>query len=206
VTPPPEPVESPPPTLAEPVEGPHDWARSWLPDNDDPARPLMTLATIDVGGAPSARTVLLSEVTATGFAFHTDSRSHKAAELAADPRVCLTVVLPEDSHQIVVQGVASPQEPSVSRAAYGRRSAYLRHLAWLNDAELARLGDEERLARWTEAVAGAPDGPTDPPPTWMGFEVVPTRYVFWEGGTELASRRTEFRRTRDGWEIDHLPG
>jgi pyridoxamine 5'-phosphate oxidase len=166
----------------------------------------MTLATLDLAGGPAARTVLLSEVTATGFAFHTDSRSHKAAELAADPRVCLTLVISEDSHQLVVHGIASAQEPTVTRAAYGRRSAYLRHLAWLNDAELARLTDAERLARWSEAVAAAPDGPVDPPPTWVGFEVTPTRYVFWEGGTDRASRRTEFRQTPTGWTVDHLPG
>ncbi len=94
----------------------------------------------------------------------------------------------------------------MSRAAYGRRSAYLRHLAWLNDAELARLSLEDRRARWAEAVAAAPAGPPDPPPSWVGYEVTPTRYVFWEGGTERVSRRTEFRRTDDTWTVDYLPG
>ena len=166
----------------------------------------MTLATVDADGGPDARTVLLSELTTSGFVFHTDAGSRKAAELAADPRVCLTLVVPEQFHQLVVHGVAAAQDPAASRDAYGRRSAYLRHLAWLNDATLAGLPDEERRARWSEAVSADPDGPTDPPPSWVGYEVTPTRYVFWEGGTELASRRTEFRRAADGWTLEYLPG
>jgi pyridoxamine 5'-phosphate oxidase len=185
---------------------PHHWAVSWLPDNADPARPLMTLATVDGTGAPAARTVLLSEVTDDGFVFHTDSRSRKVQDLAADPRVCLTLVFPAVFRQLVVQGAADPQDPTVSRAAYGRRSAYLRHLAWLNGPELARLSDDERRDRWTRAVAETPDGPVDPPPHWTGYRVTPTRYTFWEGGLDLPSRRTEYRRSEQGWTVDYLPG
>lgn len=193
-------------TSPEPVEGPHALARSWLPGNEDEARPLLTLATVDAEGAPVARTLLLSEVTESGFAFHTDARSAKAAELAADPRVCLVLLLPEQARQLVVQGRAVRQSAERSTAAYGRRSAYLRHLAWLNDVELAGLDDDARRARWAAAVAELPDGRPEPPETWVGYDVTPTRYVFWEGGTELASRRTEYRLVGGAWAVRHLPG
>ncbi|WP_375432853.1 pyridoxamine 5'-phosphate oxidase family protein [uncultured Friedmanniella sp.] len=185
---------------------PHELARCWLPANDDEARPLLTLATVDADGAPVARTLLLSEVTGTGFAFHTDARSAKAAELETDPRVCLVLLLPEQARQLVVQGRAERQSAERSTAAYGRRSAYLRHLAWLNDAELAGLDDDERRARWAAAVAELPEGRPEPPGTWVGYDVTPSRYVFWEGGPELASRRTEYRLVDGGWVVRHLPG
>lgn len=188
------------------LEDPHGWARSWLPADDDPLRPLMTLATVDADGAPDARTVLLSEVSETGFAFHTDASSVKVAQLVADPRVCLVVPLPERGQQLVLQGSATVQPPDRSRAAYARRSAYLRQLAWTNDHELATLPLEERRRRWAVAVAAQPHGPVTPPPRWIGFDVVAHRYVFWQGGTDLASHRTEFRRVDGRWLVRQLAG
>ncbi len=185
---------------------PHDWARSWLPADDDPARPLMTLATLGLDGFPAARTVLLSSVSATGFRFHTDGRSAKAAELAADSRAALVLAYPELARQLVVQGRAVRQSGADGALAYGHRSAYLRQLAWINDSEHAQLGDEERRRAWAAAVAQVPDGPLEPPASWVGYEVVPHRYVFWEGGADRASHRTEYVRSGDGWVIAHLPG
>ena len=166
----------------------------------------MTLATLGLDGCPSARTVLLSAVSDAGFRFHTDARSAKAAELAADDRVALVVAFPERAQQLVVQGRAVREPAGESREAFGRRSAYLRHLAWVNDADHARLPDAERQQAWAAAVAETPDGPLDPPTTWCGYEVVPHRYVFWEGGPDVASHRTAFVRTADSWAVDHLPG
>ena len=207
----PEPVEGPSTgsgrgALPELVEGPHAWARSWLPADDDPARPLMTLATLGLDGCPAARTVLLSSVSGTGFRFHTDARSAKAAELAADDRVSLVLAFPDRAQQLVVQGRAVPESAAESLAAFGRRSAYLRHLAWVNDADHARLPGPERRRAWAAAVAETPDGPLDPPTTWVGYEVVPHRYVFWEGDPDAASHRTVFVRDGDGWSVDHQPG
>ena len=185
---------------------PHDWARSWLPSDDDPARPLMTLATLGLDGFPAARTVLLSSVSATGFRFHTDGRSAKAAELAADSRAALVITYPELARQLVVQGRAVRQSEADGALAYEHRSAYLRQLAWINDSEHAQLGDEERRRAWSDAIAQVPDGPLDPPASWAGYEIVPHRYLFWEGGADRASHRTEYVRSGDSWITTHLPG
>lgn len=193
-------------TSSELVDGPHTWARSWLPPDDDPARPLMTLATLGLDGCPSARTVLLSSVSDAGFRSHTDARSTKAAELAADGRVSLVLAFPDRAQQLVMQGRAVRETAAESVAAFGRRSAYLRQLAWVNDPDHARLPAGERQQAWATAVAQTPDGPLEPPTTWAGYEVVPHRYVFWEGSPDAASRRTEFVRAGDGWSVDYLPG
>jgi pyridoxamine 5'-phosphate oxidase len=185
---------------------PHALAVAWLPTDDDPARPLMTLATVGADGAPDARSVLLSAVGDQTFAFHTDGRSTKAAEIARRPQVCLVLAWPLEFRQLVVHGRAALQDPAQSRAAYGRRSAYLRELAWTNDHDLAQLATEERRTRWGAAVAGRPDGPVEPPPTWVGFEVFASRYVFWESGPDQPSHRTAYQRTAGGWAVSHLPG
>lgn len=181
-------------------------ARDWLPENDDPDRPQITLATTGLDGCPSARTVLLTETTEHGFAFHTDARSTKVAEITADPRVCLVVRWPDFFRQLVVQGLARVQHPSAVSSAYARRSPYLKHLAWLSDAEFARLPLDEWRARWAAAEAEHPDGPPSPSPTWIGYEVVPQRLLFWESAKDTASRRTVYALADGGWTEDHLPG
>src|SRR5688572_11326710 len=47
------------------------------------------LATVGEDGQPSARMVLLKGVDARGFVFHTNLRSRKGRELAANPRAAL---------------------------------------------------------------------------------------------------------------------
>ncbi|MEY2848607.1 MAG: hypothetical protein RI885_1272 [Actinomycetota bacterium] len=181
-------------------------AREWFPANDDPDRPQITLATTSLDGYPSARTVLLTEVTPAGFAFHTDVRSSKVAEIEADARVCLVVKWPDFFRQLVIQGVARVQSPEAIAAAYAQRSPYLKHLAWLSDAEFARLPLEERRALWAAAEDEHPDGPPSPSATWIGFEVVPERLVFWESAQDTASRRTRYTRAGGGWRTEYLPG
>ncbi|WP_165067966.1 pyridoxine/pyridoxamine 5'-phosphate oxidase [Marisediminicola senii] len=181
-------------------------ARGWLPANDDPARPQMTLATTGVDGFPAARTVLLSAVTPTGFSFNTDRNSHKIADIEADSRVCLVIVWPNFYRQLVVQGEAHRQSDDELAAAYARRSPYLRHLAWLNSAQFARLPLLERRRQWAAAEAEHPEGPLDVSPHWTGYSVTPTRMLFWESATDAASRRTEYSRVDAGWTVDYLPG
>ncbi|MFP7761069.1 pyridoxamine 5'-phosphate oxidase family protein [Marisediminicola sp. LYQ85] len=191
---------------------PHEIARHWLPGNEHPDRPQITLVTNGLDGYPTGRTVLLSEVTDTGFAFHTDARSRKALEIEADARVCIVVVWPDFYRQLVIHGEAHRQSEERIAAAYHRRSPYLKQLAWVNDADYARLPYDERVALWSDAQATHPEGPVDPSPTWVGFDITPVRYLFWESSPVTASRRTEFRRdgsradARVSWAVDHLPG
>ncbi|MDO9397318.1 MAG: pyridoxamine 5'-phosphate oxidase family protein [Herbiconiux sp.] len=190
-----------------PVEtagSPAELLASWLPANDDPLRPLMTLSTVSASGYPDARSVLLSEYDAAGLSFHTDSRSRKAADLTANPRVALTLVWP--GRQLVVQGDAAPVGAEERARAYAQRSRYLQLLAWLNTPELATLPLPERRARWAAFAAEHPEGSLTPPPTWVGYRVRPVRLTFWEGDAEAASRRTEFTRRGDDWSAAVLAG
>lgn len=189
-----------------PIDGePWRLLREWLPANDDPHRPLMTVSTVGGDGAPDARTLLLSEFDRDGFYFHTDSRSRKVDQLAANPAVALTLVWPETRRQLVVLGsveVATAQELA---AAYRARSAYLQELAWLNTAEFVVLPDQERVSRWAQFAADHAAG-FDQPQTWTGYLARPRRLTFWQGDPDTASRRIEFTAREGGWDAGLLPG
>ena len=188
----------------EPPADPWELVAAWLPADDDPVRPTMTLATLD-DGVPDARTVLLSGWSRDGFLLHTDTRSRKAAQLQADPAVALVLHLAADAHQLVVQGRAEPAGAAVDRDVFQRRSPYLQQLAWQNTAEFATLPLEDRRAAWAHFTAAHADGFGEPP-TWIGYRVVPDRLTFWQGDPATASRRIAYARTADGWTVSRHAG
>lgn len=172
----------------------------WLPANDEPERPRITLSTAE----PDARTVLLTEFDESGFYFHTDSRSRKVSQLAEDPRVALTFLWPDFTRQLVVLGTAELAPAEEQDRAYRNRSPYLKQLSWQNTVELAQLPAEEREAIWASFTED--EHLRHPPETWVGFLVRPHRLTFWEGNPVAASRRTEFTLVDGDWEKSYLPG
>jgi pyridoxamine 5'-phosphate oxidase len=179
----------------------------WLPTNEDHARPLIALATVDAEGRPDSRSVLLSEFNGGGFFVHTDARSRKVADVAAHPEVAFSIAWPADLRQLTVQGVARRASAEEESVAYARRSRYLQVLAWLNSPEFALLSSAEREEEWAAFDAAHPEGTLTPPDTWLGFVIEPTRITFWNGSLLTASRRTEYRRAADGtWSTTILPG
>lgn len=191
---------------------PFDLLGDWLPANDDPTRPLMTVATVDGDGMPDARSLLLSEWDDRGFSFHTDSRSRKVAQLAASPAVALCIPLlgipvPGVSHQLTVQGIAEPAPADELPRVYEARRPYLKQLAWQNTPEFASLPQDDREIAWADFLAAHAEGFL-PPTTWAGFIVRPTRLTFWFGSERTASRRVEYARNGlDGvWTAGILAG
>lgn len=186
---------------------PLDLAGAWLGGTGAP--PTMTLSTTGLDGYPSARTVLLSSFDGARFHFHTDSRSRKAAELAADPRATVTVHLAEHSRQLVVTGDVVTVTADEAREAYAARSRYLQVLAWLNDHELAAEPEDRRRARWA-AFERERDAVLEPPETWVGYALTPVRMLFWQGDAEGPSNRVAYVRDRgagaDGWRTERWPG
>jgi len=190
--------------VSEPAD-PWEVVRGWLPRNDDPDRPQMTLSTVTPAGEADARTVLLSEYGREGFYFHTDAMSRKASNIVNNASVALTFLWPGFTKQLVVQGRAEVAPSSEATAAYRARSPYLQQLAWQNTFAFAQLPDEERRAAW-RAFAEEHHGVFAQPDTWIGFLVRPTRMTFWRSDPEAASRRVEYRESSGGWTIAYLPG
>lgn len=182
-------------------------ATDWLPSPESGVTPVVTLSTTGLDGYPSARTVLLSRFDGERLHFHTDSRSRKAAELAADPRATVTVLLPEHSRQLVVTGDAAPVTDDEARVAWAARTRYLQVLAWLNDHDLAAEAEDVRRERWAAFVAEQGDADLDPPDTWTGFALTPIRMLFWQGDLDGPSNRRAYGRQADGrWTLEHWPG
>lgn len=180
---------------------------AWLPPNEDSDRPQMQVATVDEGGRPDARTVLLSEWDDEGFVFHTDAESRKAGQLHRSPAVALVLLWPGFTRQLVVQGTAEAADRERLDEAFARRSPYLKQLAWQNSTALAQRERHERIDAWRRFAEAHDTAELVAPATWIGYLVRPHRLTFWQSDADGPSHRVEFRRRAGGdWTEHHLAG
>jgi pyridoxamine 5'-phosphate oxidase len=173
----------------------------------------LTFSTVDVTGAPQARTVLSTRVTGEGVRFHSSSPTAKTRDLRRDPRSACVFFWPETGRQAVLHGTAREAAVEESVAAYGTRPRQLRLVAWAYDDVLREAGGGQvdpgvvsaDVAAPAELVAGRvavhaqrPE-PLPMPGSWTTVDFSATRVDLWEGvGPDLAAHKTRYDRGPDG--------
>ncbi|MDX2358493.1 pyridoxamine 5'-phosphate oxidase family protein [Dietzia sp. PP-33] len=191
--------------MPEPGDDPLTAMVAWLAvDPLDP--PLGVLATVDRDGTPGCRHLLVSGATTAGPTFHTDSRSRKVLDIAANPRATLVVLSADRARQLTVTGLAAPTDADEQLRTYRDRSPYLKLLAWANNPAAAALPPAGRRQVWAEAVDRHGPCPQDPPDTWIGYRLRPETVTFWQAVEDAPSHRRRFHRRPGGWLAEELPG
>ncbi|WP_245530307.1 pyridoxine/pyridoxamine 5'-phosphate oxidase [Cellulomonas flavigena] len=158
-----------------------------------------TLATADAAGRPSSRVLVLKDVGPDGFAFATDARSAKAADLAANPQASLAFWWQPVVRQVRVAGAARYLGDDASAADYLARSPASRAAAaGVRPGEpLTSVAElHASLAASRERIAAEPGYVL---PSWQAWLVVPDVVEFWQGSADRAHVRLVYRRTGDVW-------
>jgi pyridoxamine 5'-phosphate oxidase len=190
---------------AHPVE----QFRLWLADAESAGLLLpnaMSLATADLDGTPSVRSVLLRGVDEHGFSFFTNYDSRKARELTVRPRAALVFLWKELDRQVHVSGPVERVDEAGSDAYFATRPRDAQLGAWASHQSQALSGRDELEARLAEVEARFP-GEVPRPSHWGGFRVRPETMEFWQGRAHRLHDR--FLYTADpsvpsGWNVERL--
>lgn len=195
----------PAPAMAE--DDPFALFAAWLREagerepNDANA---MALATVDDGGLPDVRMVLLKDVDAAGFVFYTNLESAKSRQLAANPKAALLFHWKSLRRQVRVRGRVSAVSAAEADAYWATRARPAQLGAWASDQSRPlpeRGAFEKRIAQMgLKFGLGKPPRP----PHWSGFRLAPQSFEFWRDRPFRLHDRLVFGRAGEGWTTQRL--
>ncbi len=164
----------------------------------------MALGTIEDGGQPSVRMVLLKGFDDQGFVFYTNFHGRKGRHLLAQPKAALCFYWPPIDIQVRIEGTVSKIADAEADVYFATRSRPSQIGAWASrqsEPLETPTSLDERVAKFEKEFEGR-DVPR--PIFWSGFRVRPETIEFWKNKPNRLHERHLYTRNGDRWKIETL--
>ncbi|MEJ2900970.1 pyridoxamine 5'-phosphate oxidase [Pedobacter panaciterrae] len=165
---------------------------------------VMTLATSDRFGKPTARIVLLKGIDEDGFVFYTNYESKKGRDLVENPQAALVFFWPELERQVRIEGVVSKVSEETSSEYFHSRPIGSQ-IGAMASPQSKVISDRESLERKVEQLTTQYADQEIPRPLhWGGYLVEPTYIEFWQGRPSRLHDRIVYDLVEGSWIINRL--
>jgi len=165
---------------------------------------VMTLATADPYGKPSARIVLLKGFDENGFNFYTNYDSKKGHDLKQNPQAALVFFWPELERQVRIEGMVSKLDPQISTDYFHSRPKGSQVGAAASPQSQVIESREALEQQVIELKKQYEDLEVPRPEHWGGYLVEPQRVEFWQGRPSRLHDRICYDLVEGVWIISRL--
>jgi len=165
---------------------------------------VMTVATADLSGKPSARILLLKGFDQNGFVFFTNYASQKGRQLAENPQASIVFFWPELERQVRIEGTVTrvPEEDSTSYFHSRPKGSQIGATA---SPQSEIIPDRESLETRVKELTEAYQGQEVPRPVqWGGYVLKPDLIEFWQGRPSRLHDRICYTSVNGVWTINRL--
>lgn len=182
---------------------PIDLFKAWLTEAEDQELndpSAFCLATCDKQGRPSARMVLMKDLSQQGIKFHTNANSRKGQDITDNPYGALCVHWKSLRKQIRAEGLIKPVETEETDAYFQTRSRNRQIGAWASQQSKNYETRNDLFSAIKESEDRFKDTTNIPRPEyWQGFRLIPKRYEFWIGNRDRLHTRFEYILDNEKW-------
>lgn len=165
---------------------------------------VMTLATADRNGKPSARIVLLKGMDEAGFSFYTNYLSRKGKELKKNPLACLVFFWPELERQVRIEGRVEKLDKETSETYFHSRPKTSQIGAVVSPQSqpiASRDQLDQKAAQFAQEYA---EREIPKPAHWGGYVLKPNLIEFWQGRESRLHDRLVYQLIDKKWQRNRL--
>jgi pyridoxamine 5'-phosphate oxidase len=165
---------------------------------------VMTFATADSDGKPSARIVLLKGFDENGFVFYTNYESRKANDLVENPQAAAVFFWAELERQVRIEGIVSKIDTETSEAYFHSRPIGSQ-IGAIASPQSSVITDRSILEEKVSMLTAQYEGKVIPKPdNWGGYLIEPKRIEFWQGRSSRLHDRIIYDFIEGTWKISRL--